>query len=402
MFAARSRRAVAAALAVVLVLAACSSGSTSLPTITPVVAPTTLLTRLGNDTIAVEQYTRTATHMDGVLVSRSPSTRVSRYSVAIGPNGAPTRVDFSARSGDGMAIPNELQSLSVRYSADTVYLVGHRSNGDTTRSLVVRGPVLPYTNNSYALYELAFARLLASGRDSAEFALVPLNIAVRTSTPLAVKLLGADSARINFFGFPLYARRDAHGRIIALDGTKTTVKVRVERVPTADLDALARDWQARELAGAPLGPASTRDTVRAAIGAAHVWIDYGRPALRGRDVWQNGILGDTLWRTGANAATQLHSDADLVIGGATVPAGTYSLWTATTPSGYQLVINKQFGQWGTDHDPKRDLVRVPLREGTAATPADRFTIELQPQAGSSSQLALTWGTKQLSVPVAPR
>src|SRR4051812_2876604 len=90
MFAARFRRAAAAALAVGPMIAACSSGSTSLPTLTPTVAPTTLLTRLGNDTIAVEQYTRTATHMDGVLVSRSPSTRVSRYSVAIGPNGAPT------------------------------------------------------------------------------------------------------------------------------------------------------------------------------------------------------------------------------------------------------------------------------------------------------------------------
>jgi len=401
MFAARSRRAVAAALAAVL-LAACGSGSTSLPTPAPTVAPTTLLTRLGTDTIAIEQYTRTATHMDGVLVSRSPSTRVSRYSIAIGRTGAPTRVDFSVRDGNNMALPNELQSLSVRYSADSVYLVGHRSTGDTARAFAVRGPVLPYTNNSYALYELAFARLLASGRDSGEFAVVPLNIAARTPTPLAVKLIGADSARINFFGFPLYARRDTHGRIIALDGTKTTVKVRVERVATADIEALARDWAAREQAGASLGAASTRDTVRATIGAAHVWIDYGRPALRGRDVWQNGVLGDTLWRTGANAATQLHSDAELVIGGVTVPAGTYSLWTATTPSGYQLVINRQFGQWGTDYDRKRDLARVALHEASVATPVERFTIELQPQGASGAQLAFTWGAKQLSVPVATR
>src|SRR5438309_11360386 len=59
MFAARSRRAVAAALAAVSVLAACGSGSTSLPTPAPTITPTTLLTRLGADTIAIEQYTRT-------------------------------------------------------------------------------------------------------------------------------------------------------------------------------------------------------------------------------------------------------------------------------------------------------------------------------------------------------
>jgi hypothetical protein len=54
-------------------------------------------------------------------------------------------------------------------------------------------------------------------------------------------------------------------------------------------------------------------TVQAAVGSAHLWIDYGRPALRGRDVWANGVLGDTLWRTGANAATQFRTDVDLVL-----------------------------------------------------------------------------------------
>jgi hypothetical protein len=130
-----------------------------------------------------------------------------------------------------------------------------------------------------------------------------------------------------------------------------------------------------------------------------VWVDYGRPALRGRDVWANGVLGDTIWRTGANAATQLRTDADLSIGGTTVPAGTYSLWTRTTPDGgYQLVVNRQAGQWGTEYHPDRDLARVPLRVSTVATPVERFTIVLDPQGA----LNMTWGTKQLSVPVSAR
>ena len=133
----------------------------------------------------------------------------------------------------------------------------------------------------------------------------------------------------------------------------------VARVDSLDLAALARAWAQREQSGAFAGPASTRDTVQATVGTARLWIDYGRPALRGRNVWVNGVLGDTLWRTGANAATQLRSDVDLVVGGATVPAGTYTLWTAATPSGYRLVINRQAGN---NYDASRDLVRVPLRE----------------------------------------
>jgi hypothetical protein len=165
-----------------------------------------------------------------------------------------------------------------------------------------------------------------------------------------------------------------------------------------DLDTLAHEWSARDQSTGIAGPASTRDTARATIGNAHVWVDYGRPALRGRDVWVNGVLGDTIWRTGANAATQLRTDADITIGGTPVPAGIYSLWTRTTPRGYELIVNKQAGQWGTDYHADRDLARIPLRESTVATPVERFTIGLDPQAG----LVMTWGTKQLSVPIGAR
>jgi hypothetical protein len=401
MFAPRSSRAAAAVFAVLPLLAACSR-SRSLPPSAPAVATTTLLTRLGADTIAIEQYTRTATHMEGILISRLPTTRMSRYSVGLAANGTPTRADYSTRKGDGTALPNELQSLSVRYTADSVYLVGHRSAGDTARTIAARGELVPYATNSYGLYELALARLIASGRDSMQFALVPLNLQVRSTTPLAVKLVGRDSARIDFFGNPMYARHDGRGGIQLLDGSRTTLKVRVERVGAADLESIGRIWTLREQESAPFGQASTRDTVRATLGAAHLWIDYGRPALRGRDVWTNGVLGDTLWRTGANAATQLRRDVDLVIGGATVPAGTYTLWTATTPAGYQLVVNRQTGQWGTVYDSKRDLVRVSLRESSVPQPVERFTIAVAPQSGSAGLLTLMWGTKQLSVPIAPK
>ena len=401
MLAARPHRVAAVVLVVLPLLAGCSH-ATSLPPVTPAAATTTLLTRLGADTLAIEQFTRTATHMEGVLVSRIPSTRVSRYSVDLGRNGQPTRADYSVRKGDGTPLPGELQSLSVRYADDSVYLVGHRSAGDTTRAIAARGEILPYATNSYGLYELAFARLLASGRDSIQFSLVPLVLQVRTVTPLAVKLIGKDSARIDFFGNPLYARHDGKGGIQLIDGSKTTIKVRVDRVAATDVLALGRVWAAGDDAASPIGQASTRDTVNATVGRAHVWIDYGRPALRGRDVWTHGVMGDTLWRTGANAATQLRSDVDLVIGGASVPAGTYTLWTSIAPTGYRLVVNRQFGQWGTIYDSKRDLVRVPLRESSVAQSVDRFTIALEPQGGSGGLLTFTWGTKQLSVPISPK
>jgi hypothetical protein len=139
-----------------------------------------------------------------------------------------------------------------------------------------------------------------------------------------------------------------------------------------------------------------RDTVQATVGNAHLWIDYGRPALRGRDVWASGVLAT---RCGAPGRTPRRSSAPTSIsclGGRTIPAGTYTLWTATT-GGYQLIVNKQVGQWGTVYDPKQDLVRIPLQESSVATPAERFTIAVEPQS-TGALLELTWGCQAAECP----
>ena len=391
-----SRRALASALAALSPLVACGrSVSTAAPS--PASGATTLLVRLGADTLGVEQYTRTATRMEGVLVQRAPFTTIARYSVELGAGSTPTMAEVSLRRGDGTTITGQMQSLTVRFMGDSVRFVGHRSSGDTARTAVARGELLPYLNGSYGMFELALARLVATRRDSATFAIVPLSWGARGTSPLPVKLVGRDSARITWFGFPLHARHDGQGGLLWADGSQTTVKVRVDRVAPMQLDTLAREWSARDVASGSSGPASTRDTVTATIGSANVWVDYGRPALRGRDVWVNGVLGDTIWRTGANAATQLRTDRELNIGGTIVPPGIYSLWTRTTANGYELIINRQAGQWGTEYHAERDLARVPLRESQLAAPMERFTIALD--AGA---LTMAWGTKQLSVPVSVR
>ena len=392
----RPHRAVATAL-LAFTLAGCSSSSTSHPLPAAPTGAVTLLVRLGDDTLGIEQYTRTATRMQGVLVQRVPFTTVAHYDVQLAAGDVPEHADYTLRRGDGTPIRGSTQSLSATFGRDSVTFTAHRASGDTMRTAVLHGAFLPYLNGSYALFELALARLRAVGRDSMEFAIVPLNFNVRGTTPLPVKITSADAARIEWFGAPLFVRFDGRGRIIGMDGSQTTDKVRVDRVGAVNMDSVGHAWTVRDSLAGPVGQVSTRDTARATIGSAHVWVDYGRPALRGRDVWATGVLGDTLWRTGANAATQLGTDAEIVIGDVTIPAGTYSLWTATT-GGYRLVVNRQFGQWGTEHDAKLDIARIPMRETSLSAPVERFTIGFTPEAGSTL-MTFSWGNKRLSVPV---
>jgi hypothetical protein len=152
----------------------------------------------------------------------------------------------------------------------------------------------------------------------------------------------------------------------------------------------------------PLGPLSVRDTARATVGGADVWVDYSRPMKRGREIFGNVVPWNTPWRTGANAATQFNTAVDLVIGGATVPAGRYTLWTLPTPTGWLLIINKQTGQWGTEYHAEQDLVRVDAKVETLPAPVEQFVIAFAPTAAAPTTITFTWDRTKVSVPVAKK
>jgi len=118
---------------------------------------------------------------------------------------------------------------------------------------------------------------------------------------------------------------------------------------------------------------------------------------RGREIFGNVVPWNTVWRTGANEATQFNTSADLVISGATVPAGKYTLWTLPTPSGWKLIINKQTGQWGTEYHPEQDLVRVDAKVETLAAPVEELVIAFE-----SGALTITWDKARVSVAVAKK
>jgi len=131
-----------------------------------------------------------------------------------------------------------------------------------------------------------------------------------------------------------------------------------------------------------------------------VKIDYGQPHARGRTV--AGALAADIgkaWRLGANAATTLTSDVDLVIGGTTVPKGTYTLFAETNPGAWKLIINKKTGAEGLEYDAAADVAKVPLNSRTLTSPIESLTIWLIPGADGAPQgeLRIAWGTLEHSV-----
>src|SRR5262249_19937899 len=74
-----------------------------------------------------------------------------------------------------------------------------------------------------------------------------------------------------------------------------------------------------------------------------ITIEYSRPFLKGRHVGQELAPFGQVWRTGANEATSFVTEGDVKVGGANVPAGSYTLYSLPSEGTWKLIINKQTG-----------------------------------------------------------
>jgi hypothetical protein len=349
---------------------------------------------LGTDTIAVERFTRTSSTLTGDLVLRTPSTRIVHYTAALASGARVTRMNATVTPA-GQATP--AQTMDLTWAGDTA--VQTITAGGKTRTVRVasRAGTTPWLFPSYALIEQAVRQALATGRDSVTLPLVVLG--GRGTFVTTIVRLTHDSVRTTTASGDSRLAMSPSGDLLGLISPTSTEKVRVTRVPSLDVNAMATAFAARDQAGHSMGVLSPRDTVRATIGGAALVVDYSRPAMRGRTIFGGIVPWDQVWRTGANAATGFTTSRDLTINGVSVPAGSYTLWTLPSPTGWKLIVNKQTGQWGTEYHADQDLVRIDMMTSSVASPAERFTIAIDAKGGDAGVLQMTWDTTRVSVPI---
>lgn len=149
---------------------------------------------------------------------------------------------------------------------------------------------------------------------------------------------------------------------------------------------------------------SPRETTNSVIDGNSVTIAYGRPYTKDpksgapRKIWGGLVPYGKVWRTGANEATKLTLEKPIQIGETTIPAGSYSLFTLPNEDGTaKLIINKQTGQWGVQHDSKQDLARVDLKKEAMEPSVDQFTMAVVKNPAGGGLIKLMWENTQYSV-----
>jgi len=352
--------------------------------------------QLGRDTTAVERYLRTPARVEVEQVGRAP--RVLRRSFAYDYDHGSLRHASVTASAPGN--PVAIQSIDAVTDGDSLRLTIRNNGGASSQNVAVAfpaGTVMVAGSSPWTGYETATMAFVRGKSDTMSTRMYFLG--APGLNVLQMRRVGRDSVQwSNDHMDVFHARVDRDGHVLGVLPISGTGQFGVTRVATIDVDAYAAGYAAREQSGGGIGTLSPRDTVRASAGGAALWVDYGRPGMRGRKVFGGLVPYGAVWRTGANAATQFRTDKDLDFGGGTVvPAGIYTLWSVVTADGWKLVFNTQTGQWGTEHDAARDKYSVALKPETIPDPVERFTIRTSDAAGGGA-IVMEWDHTRVTAP----
>ena len=152
------------------------------------------------------------------------------------------------------------------------------------------------------------------------------------------------------------------------------------------------------------------------LGGKWIEITYGRPILRGRDVFGSGASygkvanpDQPVWRAGANVTTQLKTEVPLVVNGKTVAPGTYTVFVDLKPNSWTLILSNWKAQtrydpsnkaeiWGAyGYTPDKDVVRAPMKMETLPHSHAEMSWQFLDMTDAGGVLAVMWDKTLASV-----
>jgi len=130
--------------------------------------------------------------------------------------------------------------------------------------------------------------------------------------------------------------------------------------------------------------------------------DYSSPRVKGRKIYGELVPFGEVWRTGANEATTFVANADVAVGGKTVPAGSYTIFTVPSADKWTLIINKKTGEWGIPYKYESDeLARVDMKVSKLPSQVENFTISYDKSAGGCT-MRIDWERTRALVDVSAK
>lgn len=145
-------------------------------------------------------------------------------------------------------------------------------------------------------------------------------------------------------------------------------------------------------------PPSQRGSIMQNVALTRIEVTYGRPVARGRTLFGQLVPWDSIWHPGADSASRITVDHDVLIEGKPLKAGAYSLWLIPREQKAWTVIFSRAAN--AFHKPypgaSEDVLRVDVTPDTVSH-VESMSIEFPMVLRDEAVMRIHWGTTAVPI-----
>ena len=145
---------------------------------------------------------------------------------------------------------------------------------------------------------------------------------------------------------------------------------------------------------------SPRQIISQQFSVTKISVDYGRPSVRGRKIFGELVPYGKIWRVGANEATNISFEQNVIFGGKPTKIGKYAIFITPEEHEWTVVLNYDADAWGAyTYDPNQNAieVKVPVHTEEKLQEALEFTFENINE--TKINLVLRWEYIKIEIPI---
>ncbi len=141
---------------------------------------------------------------------------------------------------------------------------------------------------------------------------------------------------------------------------------------------------------------SQRAEISQRIGITDITINYHRPLVKDRKIWDGLVPYGKVWRAGANINTTITFSDPVLIEGKPLDKGAYGLHMIPNADEWTVIFSKNSTSWGSfTYDQAEDALRVTVKP-RAADMHDALTYDFDQLQPDSAEVELEW--EKVAVP----
>lgn len=136
------------------------------------------------------------------------------------------------------------------------------------------------------------------------------------------------------------------------------------------------------------------------VGLADVTLEYSRPSMRDRVVFGDLVPYGSIWRTGANSRTKITFSTDVTVGGQTLKAGSYAIFTKPGATSWDVYFYTEAAGGGVPQtwDDSKVAAKVSAEVYPMPMKVETFTMTFDDLTNDGATLGIIWEKTYVGIP----